>query len=213
MSFLSKLFGRKEAENETKIGGMEDFMTLIRVYLQADIAAQAGITNLAALPDLRVFKQTLKVPTINNRLGLGEKKRCAQMLHDVYGISETFTQEIDESVKKRCRRINDVQTYLVQFQGFSQDLMMLMGNLMQWKFRLPSFMKGALLTMTEKTIHDITTKNDWKDDNVRRTVATVRKYQQTLGFSEAWMTEYVHKTIMLAKKEKRADIDIETKGQ
>jgi hypothetical protein len=41
----------------------------------------------------------------------------------------------------------------------------------------------------------------------------VRKYQQTLGFSEAWMTEYVHKTIMLAKKEKRADIDKETKGQ
>lgn len=211
MSFLSKIFGRKEAEQETKIGGMEDFMTLIRVYLQADIASQVGITNLAALPDLRVFKQTLKVPTVNNRLGLGEKKRCTQMLNDVYGISSTFTDEIDASVKKRCRRINDVQTYLVQFQGFSQELMMLMGNLMQWKFRLPSFMKGALRTMTEKTIHDIATKNDWKDDNVRRTVASVRKYQQTLGFSESWMTEYVHTTIMLAKKEKRPDIDQEMK--
>lgn len=211
MSFLSKIFGRKGADNATKIGGMEDFMTLIRVYLQADIASQVGITNLAALPDLRVFKQTLKVPTVNNRLGLGEKKRCTQMLTDVYGISSTFTDEIDASVKKRCRRINDVQTYLVQFQGFSQELMMLMGNLMQWKFRLPSFMKGALRTMTEKTIHDIATKNDWKDDNVRRTVAAVRKYQQTLGFSEAWMTEYVHTTIMLAKKEKRPDIDQEMK--
>ncbi|MBQ9285565.1 MAG: hypothetical protein IJ209_04690 [Bacteroidaceae bacterium] len=211
MSFLSKIFGRKEAEQETKIGGMEDFMTLIRVYLQADIASQVGITNLAALPDLRVFKQTLKVPTVNNRLGLGEKKRCTQMLNDVYGISSTFTDEIDASVKKRCRRINDVQTYLVQFQGFSQELMMLMGNLMQWKFRLPSFMRGALRTMTEKTIHDIATKNDWKDDNVRRTVASVRKYQQTLGFSESWMTEYVHTTIMLAKKEKRPDIDQEMK--
>ena len=211
MSFLSKIFGRKEAEQETKIGGMEDFMTLIRVYLQADIASQVGITNLAALPDLRVFKQTLKVPTVNNRLGLGEKKRCTQMLNDVYGISSTFTDEIDASVKKRCRRINDVQTYLVQFQGFSQELMMLMGNLMQWKVRLPSFMRGALRTMTEKTIHDIATKNDWKDDNVRRTVASVRKYQQTLGFSESWMTEYVHTTIMLAKKEKRPDIDQEMK--
>ena len=211
MSFLSKIFGRKEAEQETKIGGMEDFMTLIRVYLQADIASQVGITNLAALPDLRVFKQTLKVQTVNNRLGLGEKKRCKQMLNDVYGISSTFTDEIDASVKKRCRRINDVQTYLVQFQGFSQELMMLMGNLMQWKFRLPSFMRGALRTMTEKTIHDIATKNDWKDDNVRRTVASVRKYQQTLGFSESWMTEYVHTTIMLAKKEKSPDIDQEMK--
>ena len=65
--------------------------------------------------------------------------------------------------------------------------------------------------MTEKSIHDIMTKNDWKDDNVRRTAAQVRAYQQQLGFSEAWMTEYVHTTVMLAKKEKRADIDEATK--
>lgn len=209
MSFFNKLFKRNN--DEMKVGGMEDFMTLIRVYLQADIAAQVGITNLAALPDLRLFKQTLKVPTINNKLGLGEKKRCAKMLNEVYGISDTFCSEIDTSVKKRCKRLQDVQPYLIQFQGFSQDLMMLMGNLMQWKFRLPSFMRGLLRSLTEKTVHDVVTKNDWSDDNVRRTVATVRKYQQTLGFSEAWMTEYVHTTVMLAKKEKRADIDDERK--
>lgn len=211
MNFLTKLFGRKQADTQTKIGGMEDFMTLIRVYLQASVAAQVGISNLAALPDLRVFKQTLKVPTINNKLGVGEKKRCAKMMSEIYHVSDTFAKEIDNSVKHRCRRLQDVQPYLLQFQGFSQDLMMLMGNLMQWKFRLPSFMRGALRTMTEKTIHDIVTKNDWKDDNVRRTVAGVRKYQQMLGFSEAWMTEYVHTTVMLAKKEKRADIDEATK--
>lgn len=207
MSFLNKLFHRNSDNQATKVGGMEDFMTLIRVYLQADIAAQVGITNLAALPDLRVFKQTLKVPTLNNKLGLGERKRCAKMLGEVYGISETFTQEIDTSVKRRCKKIQDVQTYLILFQGFSQDLMMLMGNIMQWKFRLPSFLRGALRTMTEKSVHDIMTKNDWKDENVRRTAAQVRQYQQQLGFSEAWMTEYVHTTVMLAKKEKRADID------
>lgn len=209
MSFFGKLFGKKAEDN--KVGGMEDFMTLIRVYYQATIAAQVGITNLAALPDLRLFKQTLKVPTINNKLGLGEKKRCAKMLNEVYGISDTFCSEIDTSVKKRCKRLQDVQPYLIQFQGFSQDLMMLMGNLMQWKFRLPSFMRGLLRSLTEKTVHDVVTKNNWSDDNVRRTVATVRKYQQTLGFSEAWMTEYVHTTVMLAKKEKRADIDDERK--
>ena len=123
MSFLNKLFHRNSDNQTTKVGGMEDFMTLIRVYLQADIAAQVGITNLAALPDLRVFKQTLKVPTLNNKLGLGERKRCAKMLGEVYGISETFTQEIDTSVKRRCKKIQDVQTYLILFQGFSQDLM------------------------------------------------------------------------------------------
>ena len=211
MSFFNKLFGRKNTESESKVGGMEDFMTLIRVYIQAAVAAQVGITNLAVLPDLRVFKQTLKVPTVNNKLGIGEKKRCAKILSEVYGISDIFPTEIDGCVKRRCKKLQDVQPFLLQFQGFSQDLMMLMGNLMQWKFRLPSFMRGALKAMTEKTIHDITTKNDWKDDNVRRTVAAVRKYQQTLGFSEAWMTEYVHTTIMLAKKEKRADIDKEMK--
>ncbi len=211
MSFFSNLFGRKTADNDTKVGGMEDFMTLIRVYLQAGIAAQVGISNLAALPDLRVFKQTLKVPTQNNKLGVAEKKRCAKMLSEIYGISSTFTQEIDASVKKRCKKMPDVQPYLIQFQGFSQDLMMLMGNIMQWKFRLPSFMRSALRTMTEKSVHDVMTKNDWKDDNVRRVAAQVRKYQQVLGFSESWMTEFVHTTVMLAKKEKRANIDDEAK--
>ena len=209
MSFIGKLFGRKQADSETKIGGMEDFMTLIRVYLQASVAAQVGISNLAALPDLRVFKQTLKVPTLNNKLGIGEKKRCAKMLSEIYGVSDSFAAEIDSSVKHRCKRIQDVQPYLLQFQGFSQDLMMLMGNLMQWKFRLPAFMHKTLRSMTEKTVHQLLTKNDWNDENVRRTAAGVRKYQQLLGFSEQWMTEYVYTTVMLAKKEKRANIDDE----
>ena len=207
MNIISKLFGRKQADTQTKIGGMEDFMTLIRVYLQASVAAQVGISNLAALPDLRVFKQTLKVPTVNNKLGVGEKKRCAKMLTEIYHVSDSFAKEIDASIKHRCRRLQDVQPYLLQFQGFSQDLMMLMGNLMQWKFRLPSFLHKALRNMTEKTVHEVLTKNDWSDENVRRTAAAVRKYQQLLGFSESWMTEYVHTTVMLAKKEKRANID------
>ena len=57
MGFWNKIFGKKEA-GETRIGGMEDFMTLIRVYFQASMAADLGITSLAALPDLRVFKST-----------------------------------------------------------------------------------------------------------------------------------------------------------
>ena len=207
MSFISKLFGRKQKDTTVTIGGMEDFMTLIRVYFQASIAAQVGISNLAALPDLRVFKQTLKVPTVNNKLGVGEKKRCAKMLEEIYSIDESFTKEIDQSIKKRCRKLQDVQPYMLQFQGFSQDLMMLMGNLMQWKFRLPAFMRGALRTMTEKSVHDILTKMDWKDEETRRTAAQVRKYQQLLGFTEPWITNYAFTILMLAKKEKRANID------
>ena len=55
-----------------RIGGMEDFMTLVRVYYQATMASRLGISNLAVFPDLRVFKQTLRVPTVNNKLGVGE---------------------------------------------------------------------------------------------------------------------------------------------
>ncbi len=205
MSFLNKLFKRNN--DEMKVGGMEDFMTLIRVYLQAGIASQVGITNLAALPDLRLFKQTLKVPTINNKLGLGEKKRCAKMLNEVYGISDSFCSEIDASVKKRCKKIQDVQGYLISFQGFSQDLMMLMSNLMQWKFRLPRFLSGAMKEMVGKQIHEVMTKNEWKDEGVRRACVAVRKYQSMLGYSEAWMTEYVHAVVMLAKKEPRKNSD------
>ena len=37
MSIFSKLFGKKQTEGEetSRIGGMEDFMTLIRVYYQS----------------------------------------------------------------------------------------------------------------------------------------------------------------------------------
>ena len=186
-------------------------MTLIRVYYQATIAAQVSITNLAALPDLRLFKQTLKVPTLNNKLGLGEKKRCAQLMKEIYNVSDNFSKEMDASIKKRVRKVQDVQPYLIQFQAFSQEMMMVVGNLMQWKFRLPSFMRSAMRTMTEKTVHDVLTKNTWKDDNVRRSCVQIRKMQQTLGFSEPWITEYVYTIVMLAKKEKRADIDKESK--
>ena len=78
---IFNLFKKKETDSEKgwRVGGMEDFMTLIRVYYQAVMASQLGISNLAALPDLRIFKQTLHVPTQNNKLGLGEKNRCKIM--------------------------------------------------------------------------------------------------------------------------------------
>ena len=199
MTIFDKLFKKKAQDN---IGGVEDFMILIRVYYQATIASHIGINNLAALPDLRVFKQTYHVTTLNNKLGLAEKKQCQKMLQTIYNCSDNFFKEIDLSIKKKCRSIQDVQPYLLQFQGFCQDLMMLMGNLMQWKFRLPSFFHKALHSMVEKQIHDILTKNDWKDEAVRRACISVRKYQSALSYSENWMTEYVHTTVMLAKKEK-----------
>ena len=193
------MFGKKE--DQKKAGGMEDFMTLIRVYFQAVMAADLGITNLAALPDLRVFKATLKVPTQNNKLGLAEKSRCKKMLKELYGMDDDFTKEIDQSIRKRCKKPQDVQTYMYQFSGFTQDLMMLTGNLMKFKLRVPSIFKSAIRTMTEKTVNDIFNKNDFNDAGVMKTVVAIRQYAQKLGFTQQWTTNFVYKVVMLAKKE------------
>ena len=204
MGFLSKLFGKKE---EQKVGGMEDFMTLVRVYFQAVMAADLHITNLAALPDLRMFKATLKVPTVNNRLGVGEKQRCNKMFKEIYQMDDSFTKEIDQSIRRRCKSPQDVQTYMYQFQGFTQDLMMLTSNLMKFKLRLPGFFKKALYTMTEKTVNDIFNKNDFSDASVMKTVVAVREYNRRLGFSQKWVTDFVYKVVMLAKKEPKRNED------
>ena len=199
MGFFSKLFGKKTVDQ--RVGGMEDYMTLIRVYFQANIATRLGITNLAMLPDLRTFKTTLHVPTLNNKLGLGEKKQCKKMLKELYKMDDNFFEEIDGSIKKNVKKIQDLQPYMYQFQGFTQDLMMLMGNLMKFKLRVPGFFKKALYMMTEKTVNDIFTKNDFSDAGVLKTAIAIRQYDKRLGFSQKWITDFVYKVVMLAKKE------------
>lgn len=176
-------------------------MTLVRVYFQATLAAQLGITNLAMLPDLRMFKTTLHVPTQNNKLGVGEKAHCKKMMKEIYDVDDNFFKEIDQSVRKNCKKLPDMQVYLIQFQNFTQDLMMLIGNLMKFKLRVPGFFKKALRTMTEKTVNDIFTKNNYTDAGVIKAVMSVRQYNQRLGFSQPWVASFVYQVVMLAKKE------------
>lgn len=194
---------KKNAGDEKAVGNVEDFVSLTRVYFQSVIAVNLGITNIRFLPDVANFKRLFKVATQGGKLGLAEKSASRKMLMQDYGLSEEFFREIDASVKKNCRTQNDVQSYLFMYQGFSSDLMMLMGNLMQWKFRMPSIFKKALRGMTEKTIHDVCNKAVWKKDDVHKTAMIVRQYKERLGYSEQWMTEYVYNIIMLAKKEPR----------
>ena len=199
MGFLKNLFGKKTDEVEN-VGGMEDFMTLIRVYLQAEIAGNLGITNINMLPDLATFKRGLKVQTQGNKLGVAEKARCKKMMGQMYGISDGFFKEIDTCIRKNCRNVNMLQPFMFQFQGFSSDLMMQVGTILKWKFRVPSFMRNALKTMTS---------NSWKDEASYKTVFNIRQYQQHLGFSESWMSEYAFNTLILAKKEPRKKEDLE----
>jgi hypothetical protein len=57
--------------------------------------------------------------------------------------------------------------------------------------------------MTEKTIDEIFNKNDFSDASVMKSVVEVRKYNQKLGFSQKWVTDFVFRVVMLAKKEKQ----------
>ena len=209
MEIFSKLFGRKEQESKT--GGMEDYMTLVRVYFQAALAAQLGISNLAMLPDLRVFKSTLHVPTQNNKLGVGEKSHCRKMMMEIYHTDEQFFKEIDQSIRRNCKKLQDVQVYLIRFQSFSQELMMLMGNLMKFKLRVPSIFKKTIYAMTEKTVSDIFMKNDYKDPSVIKSVLNVRKLNTRLNFTQKWVTDFTYQVMMLAKKEPRPKDEDEKK--
>jgi hypothetical protein len=199
MGFLANLFRKKAEAEENKVGGIEDFMTLIRVYYQAVMAGNLGISNINMLPDLAMFKRSLKVATQNNKLGVAEKSRCKKMLMQMFGLNEDFFKEIDASIKKNCRNVNMVNGYFFQFQRFNESLMMAVSNEMKVTMRIP--FKKLLYTQTEVAINNILTKNNWKDESMFKTVAAVRQLQTSLGYSGQWMTDFVFNIIRLAKKE------------
>lgn len=206
MGIFSDIFKRRSGSGE-KVGGMNDYMSLVRVYFQAALASKLGITNLASLPDLRTYKQTFHVSTVNNKLGVGEKNSVRKTMKSLYGVEDQFFNEIDASIKKNCKKIQDVQAYLYQFQALTQDLMMLIGNLMKFKLRMPAFFKKAIYVMTEKTVNDIFDKNDFTDSGIIKTVMSIRQVNNRLGFSRKWIIDFVFQIILLAKKEPKPSTD------
>ena len=143
MNFISKLFKKKE-EEETEVvskGSVEEFVTLIRVYYQAVMAVQLGITNLNILNDMALFKRMLKIPTQNNKLGIAEKSRSRKILMQEYGLNENFFKEIDASIKKNCRTQNDIKSYV---PGVQQRSVL--------PARQPDAMEVPLLHAGEETI-------------------------------------------------------------
>ena len=212
MNIFSKLFKKKDAEETVETsakGSVEEFVTLIRVYYQAVMADQLGVTNLNMLADMALFKRMLKIPTQNNKLGIAEKSRCRKVLMQDYGLKESFFKEIDASVKKNCKSQNDIKSYFIQFQGFNSDLFSLLDNLMQWKFRFSMLVKKLLYSQTQKTVHEILTRSEWKEVSIQKVAWRIRKYQETLGYSEEWITDFVYNVVLMAKedakKQRKAD--------
>ena len=185
MSFITKLFKKEapEAEETTK-GSVEEFVSLVRVYYQAVMAVNLGITNLNILADMALFKRMLKIPTQNNKLGVAEKARVRKVLMQDYGLKE----------------------YFFMFQGFCSDLFNLLGNLMHWKFRFSLLVKKLLYNMTTKMVHDIMTKSEWKEVNVQKAAWSVRKYAEHLGYSEQWVIDLVYNVVLLARDEQKKEL-------
>lgn len=207
MNIISKLFKKKNAEAETTTkGSVEEFVSLIRVYYQAVMAVNLGVTNMNMLADMALFKRMLKIPTQNNKLGVAEKSRARKVLMQDYGLSEAFFKEIDASIKKNCKTQNDIKTYFFIFQGFCNDLFSLLGNLMQWKFRLSMLFKTLLYKMTAKTVHEILTKSEWKEVSVQKAAWSIRKYSTTLGYSEQWITDFVYNVVQMAKEDQKREM-------
>ena len=141
MGLLSKLSKKRDDAIEQAQNNVEEFVTLVRVYYESVMAVNLGITNLNFVPDLAVFKRMLKIATQNGKLGVAEKSRVRKILMQEYGLNDNFFKTIDSSVKKCCKNQQDIKSYYILFQGFSNDLLTLTGNMMQWKFQLPLFIK------------------------------------------------------------------------
>lgn len=56
-----------------------------------------------------------------------------------------FFKEIDQSIRKKCHKLQDVNVYLIQFQTFTQDLMMLPGQPDEVQTPSARFLKKAPL--------------------------------------------------------------------
>ena len=200
---IFKLFSKKKKE-EKSTEEIENLMLLLRVYYQATIAAQTGFNNIKVLNDLRFFKQTYHIATLNNKIGLSEKKQCQKMLQSIYGFSDRFFSEIDSSMKKTCRTIQDFQPYMLKYQDFTQNILMLIPNLVGRKLAVLRFFPMLMKESINKSIHKILTQTEWKDPSTRIAAIAVRKEQTSLRYSEAWICEFVNTIIPLGLKSQGA---------
>ena len=200
------LFSKKKEETEgTEVQAIgkssEEFMTLIQVYFQSVLAMQLGITNMNMLRELALFKRMLKIPTQGGKLGVAEKARARKFLMQDYGLGDDFFKEIDRSIKKNCKTVNDVNTYFIRYQGFNNELFALLDKLMTIKFRITLLINRLLRNSVTKLIHKVLTTHEWKDISAQKAAWSVRKYQEVLGFSEQWIVDFVYTVLVLAKKD------------
>ena len=200
MGLLDRLT-KKQEQNKTQIEErMQEFLSLIRVYLQAAVASEPklNIVNVNMLPELKVFKHSLKIAT-QGRLGVAEKAYAKKMLMSQYGMSDKIFSEFDSSVRRVCHKQQDVQTFFLQFSNYTNDLLMVLTSTLQWKLRIPSYFRGLLRTSIREGVKDIMTKTDWTAADTFQSCVRIRKYVSTFKYSEECMADYAFPMIMIAK--------------
>ena len=72
---------------------------------------------------------------------------------------------------------------------------------MQWKFRPAMLVQKLLYNQTAKVMHDVMTKQEWKEVKDQKAAWSVRKYAETLVYSEQWMPDFVYNVVLLAKED------------
>jgi DNA-binding protein H-NS len=79
MGITEKLQGKKEKMEQEVRARIEEFNSLVSVYLQASFASQLGILDLRMLPQLKIFKHKFNLMT-QGRLGNAEKAFVSKLM-------------------------------------------------------------------------------------------------------------------------------------
>ena len=201
MGLTDKLQSKKEALEQQVRERVEEFNTLVRIYLQATMAANLGIVDFRMLPDLKLLKQKFKIAT-EGKLGVAEKKYVRKLMMNEYKMNESFFNEIDSSAKRVCKKQQDMPNYFYLFQGFSQAMFMSVTNEMSMALRLPAFFNGLIKSSAKDAIHKVLTSNDFKAADARQAAVNTRSLKEKLNLSEDWMLQYVYPVIMISKGSK-----------
>lgn len=199
MGLFDKLKSKAENNQEEIQKREEDYLSLYRVYLQAAMASNFGITNLNALPELKAFKVALRVPTVNGKLGLGEKSKAKSLLMSNYGLNDDFFKEFDKSIAKNCKNQQQIQSFFLLFQNFLNDFITLLSNHLGMKLRIPNYFSGILRTTIEEGVKDVLTKTDWDKPDAIKMSMSIRQNNEKLGYSVSFLNQLMYPFFMIAK--------------
>lgn len=203
MGLIDKLNKKQEQQKAEVEANMQEFLQLIRVYLQAVIASEPklGVSNINMLPDLKIFKHTLKIAS-QGRLGMAEKSQAKKMLNFQYGLQDKFFSELDSSVRRICHKQQDIQSFFILFSNYTNDLLTVLTTTLSWKLRIPGFFKGLIRSTIKDGVKDIMTKTDWTAADTFQACARIRKSVEKLKYSEESMADFAFPLIMIAKGSK-----------